>query len=397
MSLRTQILAATAFNLRSIPQRLGNSLVIVIGTAGVVAVLVSVLAMSSGFRRAIDADARADRAIVLSRSAESEASSSLSLENVALIQSASGIRKDAQGRPIASAEVVLVTPVSRKHNGADANVTLRGVGERYFRLRPEVRLIEGRMFASGVNEIIVGDLARKQFAGLELGDLVRLQDGDWTIVGVFTTPDSSRGSEVIADAQTVMAAHKLDAFNSMTVQLVTAGSIGMLRDALDLHPSLMIDVRSEPEYLASVSQSINRVLQTVAYAIGGIMAIGAIFAALNTMYAAIATRAVELATLRAIGFGSTPVLISLLLEALALALAGACIGIALAYLSFNGRAVSTLGGAVWDTQVVYSLTVTPSSVLIAVALACGIGVLGGLLPALRAVRAPVAEALRADA
>jgi putative ABC transport system permease protein len=223
---------------------------------------------------------------------------------------------------------------------------------------------------------------------------VRLHDGDWTVVGVFAGGDTVRESEVIADAQTVMSAYKLDTFNSASVLLAGDGSLAALKDALNLRPGLSVRVLSEPQYLAIVSRSINRLLQVVAFAIGGIMAIGALFGALNTMYSAVASRTSEIATLRALGFGSNTVLVSILIEALLLATLGACVGIAVAYLAFDGKAISTLGGSRWDSQVVYSLTITPMLVAIATALACGIGILGGLFPAVRAARASVAESLR---
>ena len=394
MRAAAQIAAVTAVSLRSIPQRLGDSLVIVIGIASVVAVLISVLAMSAGFQRTVLGDARADRVIILTQGADSESSSALSRENVAAIVAAPGIKQDAAGKPIVSAEVLLVAPVSRKSSGADAYITLRGVGEQHFRLRPELQLVSGRMFEPGLHELLVGAAAQAQFAGLETGNRVRLHDGDWTIVGAFAGGDSVRESEVLSDAQTVMSAYKLDTFNSVSARLAAAGSLATLEDALNLQPALSVKVLTEPQHVAIVSRSINRLLRVVAYAIGGIMAIGAVFGALNTMYSAVAARTSEIATLRALGFASSTVLVSILIEAMLLAVLGACIGIAVAYLAFDGNAISTLGGARWDAQVVYSLTITPALVATATTLACGIGLLGGLFPALRAVRTPVAESLR---
>jgi putative ABC transport system permease protein len=204
-----------------------------------------------------------------------------------------------------------------------------------------------------------------------------------------------RESEVLSDAQTVLSSYKLDTFSSVSVLLAGAGSLATFNDALTLQPGLSMQVLSEPQYLAMVSRSINRLLSVVAYAIGTIMAIGALFGALNTMYSAVASRTSEIATLRALGFGSNTVLAAILIEALLLAALGAGLGIAIAYLGFDGRAISTLGGSRWDSQVVYSLTITPALVLFATTVAGGIGLLGGLFPALRAVRASVTESLRA--
>jgi putative ABC transport system permease protein len=393
MSLLRQILAVAAMNLRSVPQRLGNSLVIVIGVAGVVAVLISVLAMSLGFGATVKGDASSDRAIVLGRGATTEYDSSLSRENVAAVMYSSGIRHDERDRPIVSAEVILVAPVARKKDLSDVNATLRGVGEQYFVMRPELKLVSGRMFRAGNQELLVGAAARGQFAGLEIGDQVRLQDGDWTVVGSFAGGNGSRESEVIADAQTVMSAYKLEAFNSVSVMLESDDSIANLKGALVQDSTLLVDVRTEPEYLATASSSVNRMLRIVACAIGSITALGALFGALNSMHSAVAARTVEIATLRAIGFGSTAVAAAVLIEALLLALIGAAAGIVIAYAAFNGITISTLGGALWDSQLVYSLSITPSLVMIAVLLACALGLLGGLFPAIRAARSNVAHAL----
>jgi putative ABC transport system permease protein len=393
MSVAKEILAVIATNLRSIPQRLGNSLVIVVGIAGVVAVLIPVLAMSVGFRATIKGDGRADRAIVLARDAESEGESSLPRDNVAGILNAAGIRHDAQNRPLASPEVILVAPVARKNDNSDVNITLRGVGEQYFAMRPELKLISGRMFHSGNQELVVGAAAVAQFAGLGVGGRIRLQDGDWTVVGVYTGGNGSRQSEVIADVQTVMSAYKLSAFNSMSIMLNSASSFTSLKDALTADPTLLVDVRTEPEYLASASGRMNRMLKLVAYAIGSIMALGALLAALNSMHYAVAARTVEIATLRAIGFASSAVAVAVLTEALLLALSGAVVGVAIAYGAFNGAVISTLGGAMWDSQLVYALNITPSLVVIAILLACVVGLAGGTIPAIRVARSNVADAL----
>jgi putative ABC transport system permease protein len=379
--------------LRHVPRRLGNSLVIVVGIAGVVAVLIPVLAMYMGFRATIKGDGRSDRAIVLSREATTEYESGLSRESVADIMNAPGARRDARGEPMVSAEVVLAAPVSRKRDHSDVSVTLRGVGPQYFAMRPELKLVAGRMFRPGTQQLLVGVAARSQFEGLEVGDRVRLQDGDWMVVGTFAGGNGARESELIADAQTVMSAYKLDSFNSVTVGLDSVGALATLSDALARDARLFIAVYSEPKYLANASGSVNRMLRLVAYGIGSIMALGALFAALNSMYSAVARRATEMATLRAIGFAGSAVAIAVLGEALFLALVGAAIGVGLSYAAFNGVTISTLGGALFDSQLVYSLSITPRLVASVIALACALGLAGGLPPAIRAARANVADAL----
>jgi putative ABC transport system permease protein len=384
-----QIPVLTAMSLRDIPRRLGNSLVIVVGIAGVVIVLIPVLAMYLGFRATLQGDGRADRAIVLSRDATSEDGSNLSRDAVADIVHAAGVRRDARGTPIASAEVVLAAPVSRLRDHSDVNVTLRGVGPQYFALRPELKLVAGRMLRTGTQELLVGAAAQSQFAGVQLGDRVRLPEGDWTVVGVFAGGKGGRESELVADAQTLMAAFRMDAFNSLVVALDSPQAITSLRDAVAQDERLTVTISSEPQYLATASDPVNHMLRLVTYAIGSIMALGAVFAALNSMYSSVVKRATEMATVRAIGFSGSAIAVAVLIEALLLALLGAAIGVAISYSAFNGVTISTLGGAVYDSQLVYSLIIAPRLVLGAVALACLLGLAGGLLPAIRAARANI--------
>lgn len=393
-SLR-QILAATGVSLRSIPARLGNSLVIVIGIAAVVAVLISVLAMTAGFNDTVTGGARADRVLMMSRNAGEESASSLSRQDIATLGALDGLLRNPTGEAALSAEVVLVAPVSRKNNGADAYITLRGIGPRAPQVRPEIELLQGRMFEPGLNEMIVGRAAHSQFADLGVGSRIRLNSNDWTIVGIFAGGDTVRESEALADAQSVMASYRLDAFNSATALLAADDALARLRGALAAYPRLEIKIMTEPEYLAMVSGSMQRLLRSIALTIGGLMAFGAVFGALNTMYSSVAARSREIATFRALGFGADAIVISILTEALSLALVGAAIGTVIAYAAFDGESISTLGGSRWDSQLVYSLTITPSLAMLATALACGIGLIGGLIPAVRAIRTPVAQALQA--
>jgi putative ABC transport system permease protein len=393
MNIIRQIFAITATNVRNIPLRLGSSLVVVIGIAGVVGVLIPVLAMSMGFRATIQGDGRSDRAIVLTRVATEEDISSLSREDFARIMNAPEVRRDARDRPIASGEVVLQAPVARKRDHSDVNVTLRGVGEQYFALRPELKLVAGRLYQSGKQELVVGAAALAQFEGLAIGDSIRLQDGDWTVVGTYAGSRGSRDSELITDAQTAMSAYKLNTFNSVTVALRNAASFASFRDGVLRDTKRAADAHAEPEYLASASSSVSRMMHIVAYSIGTIMALGALFSALNSMYSAVAARAAEMATLRAIGFAASAVAAAVLIEALLLALLGAIIGTAIAYAVFDGATMSTLGGALYGSQLVFSLSITPTLVLGVALLACTLGLAGGLIPAVRAARSSIAAAL----
>jgi len=393
MSLLKQILAVTAMNLRNVPLRLGNSLVIIIGIAGAVGVFVPIVAMSLSFRATIEGDGNDARAIVLTQRSTTEADSALTRAEVSTISDYPQVSRDSRGRAVTSGEVVLVAPVSRKRDHSDVNVTVRGVGEQYFAMRPELTIRSGRMFETGKQELLVGAGAVSQFDGLDLGENLRLQDGDWKVVGIFSGGNGARESEVVADALTVMSAYKLDAYNSLSVALRSPRELAAFKDAVGASSKSLLRARSEPEYLAIASEQVNRVLRLVGYVIGSIMALGALFSALNSMYSAVSSRSVEMATLRALGFSSLAVAAGVLLEALLLALVGAGAGAAFAYALFNGATISTLGGAVWDSQLVYSLAISPALVLQVVLLACALGLAGGLLPAIRAARANIADVL----
>jgi putative ABC transport system permease protein len=393
MNFFTQILAITAMNLRNVPLRLGNSLVIVIGIAGAVGVFIPIVAMSMSFRATIRGDGNDSRAIVLTQRATTEAESSITRDEVAMIMDYPQVSRDSRGKAVASGEVVLVAPVSRKRDHSDVNVTLRGVGEQYFAMRPELKLRSGRMFETGKQELVVGAGAASQFDGLDIGENLRLQEGDWKVVGTFAGGNGARESEVVADALTVMSAYKLNSFNSLSVTLRSPREFAAFKDSVGANSKSLLLARSEPEYLETASESVNRILRLVGYSIGSIMALGALFSALNSMYSAVAARSVEMATLRALGFSPLAVAAGVLLEALVLALFGAAIGAAIAHALFNGATISTLGGAVWDSQLVYSLSITPALAMGAVLLACALGLAGGLLPAIRAARANIAEVL----
>jgi putative ABC transport system permease protein len=393
MSMFRQIGAVTLMNLRSVPQRLGTSLVIVVGIAGVVAVLISVLAMATGFQQTLAGTGRQDRAIVLRGGSNAELASSLARDTTLTILDAPGIKKDENGRPIGSAEAVVIVELPKKSSNTGANVTLRGVGPENLLLRPEIKLVEGRMFRPALHELIAGRSAQLQFQGLDLGDHLNIRDTDWTVVGIFESHGDSHESELMADADTVLSAYRRNLYQSVTVMLDSADSFSGFKDALTSNPALSVEVKREPDYYAAQSRQLSTVLTFVANFVGGIMAVGAIFGALNTMYSAVSARMVEIATLRAIGFGALPVVISVFAEAVMLAFAGGVIGAFLAWIFFNGNSVSTLGGNF--TQIVFPLKVSSGLLVLGVVWAVAIGVIGGLFPAIRAARLPIATALRA--
>jgi putative ABC transport system permease protein len=393
MNMLRQIRAVTWMNLSSIPQRFGTSSVIIVGIAGVVAVLISVLAMATGFQRTIVATGRDDRAIVLRGGSDSELASTLSREATLTIMDAPGIRKDAAGKALASAEAVVIVDMPKKSNDSGANVTIRGIGAAGLTLRPEIHLVAGRMFQRGLRELIVGSGAQAQFKGLDVGSHLALRGSDWTIVGAFASNGDSHESELLADGETVLSAYRRNLYQSVVVLLESKDSFAAFKSSLTTNPQLSVDVMREHDYYAHQSQRMSTVLSFIAYVVGGIMAVGALFGALNTMYSAVSVRSREIATLRAIGFGASAVVLSVLIEAMLLSVIGALIGAGLAWIFFNGNVVSTLGSNF--TQVVFRLAVSPALVVLGIVWACVIGLIGGLFPAIRAARLPVATALRA--
>lgn len=395
MSALKEVAAVTAMNLRSIPGRYSTSLVIVIGIAAVVAVLISVLAMARSFVETATRAGRDERAIVLGRGATAESQGGFSRDNAVTILNAPGIRKTADGKPVASAEHLAFVLVPDKRTGRDSFVMVRGVGPEAFTLRPEMKVIAGRMFKSGLNELIVGRSAQTRLDGLNVGSHVSLPQGDWTIVGVFESGGDAHESELLTDANTLIAAMRRgEFFSSTTVWLQDNRSFDTFKDSVTTNPTLSVDVKREKTYFEDTSKPIGKLLTVIAYVIGGFMALGAMFGALNTMYSAISARSLEIATLRAIGFGAGPVVVSVFVEALLLAMAGALLGAGIAWFFFNGNAVSTTTGSS-PSQMTFSLDVTPSLVALGMSCALVIGFLGGLFPALRAARRPVALALRA--
>lgn len=389
-----QIVAVTSMNLRSLPQRIGTAWVIVIGIAVTVAVMVSVLAMAAGFQHTLKGTARADRAIVLRAGSQAELESTIDRENAQTIMDAPGVKKDEAGRPIASADAVVIVALPQKKDGADANVTLRGVGANAMKLRPEMHLIAGRMFRPAVRELIVGKSAAAQFKGLELGSRIAFRDSEWTVVGIYESGGDAHESELQGDVETVLSAYRRNGFQSVTVMLDSADAFDRFKGALTTDPTLKVGVQREADYYAAQSRNLSKLLNLLAYFVGGIMALGACFGALNTMYTAVSTRTREIATLRAIGFGGMPIVISVLVESLLLAILGSVIGSCAAWLCFNGNTLNTLGAGF--SQVVFHLTVTASLIVSGIFVACTIGMLGGLLPAIRAARLPIATALRSS-
>lgn len=382
-----QVFAVTALNLRSLGGRLGSSLVIVIGIAGVVGVLTALLAMSKGFESTLGNTGRDDRALVLRGGSSAELNSGLSSDNVQAIKDTRG----ESGTLTSSAEMIVITEFASKARGGSFNVTLRAVEQSGFEIRPEFRIVDGRKFEPGLQEVIVGKDALASFEGVSIGSNMRFRGGDWKVVGVFETGDS-HDSELWADLATAQTAFGRNGTSSVLVQLESADGFDAFAAALKEDPRVNVDVKRERDYYSGQSGQFKRLIGILAGVVGVIMGLGALFAALNTMYAAVSTRTTEIATLRAIGFGSMAVVVSVVAEAVALALLGGVIGAAVSWLLFNGYTASTLGQGF--TQVAFEFQVTPDLMLLGLIMALALGFLGGLLPAIRAARLPVTVALR---
>jgi putative ABC transport system permease protein len=379
-------------NLRSVPQRIGSSSVIVVGIAGVVAVILSVFGLTRSLSDAVLATGRPDRAIVLRAGATGEFSSTLLVDAVATIKDAPGIARADDGTAAATADFVAAVNLLRKEDGARAGLAVRGVDAAIMAVRPEIKIVDGRLFRPGLRELIVGRSALEEFRNVAIGDEVTLRDGRWTVVGVFESGRDANESSLMTDSATLLSAYQRTAVNSVTVRLTSESAFEEFKAALTTNPTLSVSVERETEFYRRASQDANEIFGLVGMAVAVFMGLGAIFAALNTMYSAVSVRTREIATLRAIGFGAGGVIASVLAEALLLSLIGAAVGAAISWLLFNGNTV-TIGDSIGS--IVFKMQVTPALLVTGVLLACAVGFIGGLLPAVRAARLPVATALRA--
>lgn len=389
----SQVASVTLFNLRTLPERKGAALATVIGIAGVVAVFVGVFSIAEGFRQAMTASGADDIAVVMRDGSDSEMTSNLAHAECRIVADAPGIARNGAG-PLAAAEMFMIIDVPKRTTGTDANVPLRGISPASFDMRGNVKMVEGRPLTPGRNELNVGVGAAREFAGLDLGKTLHFGQTDWTIVGIFTAGGGAAESEIWADAAVLQPAyHRDDDFQSVSVRLASPGAFGQFAAALKADPRLDVKVSRQTDFYADQSTQVTTFIKTIGVLIAGLMALGALFGALNTMYSAVAARTREIATLRALGFGAGPVIVSVMCESLVLALAGGALGAGAAYWIFNGFTAATIN---WQTfsQVAFAFTVTPAIIADAVALSAVIGVAGGLLPAIRAARLPIAAALR---
>ena len=388
-----QIAAVTGVTIRSIPQRLGSSIVAIIGISGVIIVFTAVLSIAEGFRAAMRGTGDPQTVIVLRAGSDTEMTSGLSGETARLITEVPGIEHGSDGVH-ASRELFVIIAVPLKRSGTDANVPLRGLTPAALTVRPQLRIVEGRMFTPGTNEIVVGRAASRQFANLVVGSAVRSGKTSWNVVGIFDAQGSVAESELWCDASVLQGAYQRgNSFQSVYLRLDSVDAFQSVKDALTTDPRLNVTVIREPDYYAQQSQVLQAVIRYVGFSIAALMGLGAIFVAVNTMYSAVANRTREIATLRALGFGSFPVVMSVMAEAGLLALIGGLIGGGLAWLAFDGYQTATMN---WQSfsQVAFAFAVTPALLLQGLVYAVGIGLLAALLPAFRAARLPVVTALR---
>jgi putative ABC transport system permease protein len=387
-----QVAVVTLMNLKSVPQRLALALSTIIAVALVVIVLLAFLAMANGFQSTLANSGSPDVAVILRAGSQSEVNSVISSDQVSLIREGPGIAKNRAGKPLTSAELYLVVDGVKRASNTKANLPLRGIGQEGAAVRRGIHLVAGQMFATGTNEIVVGRALQREFAGFELGQTVTFGTSRWKIVGVFEAGGSVFESEIWADLFVVQSLFRRDnVFQTVRVRLDGPNALAELKHYFDGDPRLDLDIKSETEYFADQASRTSDLIQKLGWPLAIAMAFGALAGALNTMYSSVAARAVEIATLRAIGFGGLPAFIGTLAESLVLASVGGVVGAVSTFLVFDGLSASTLGASF--TQVVFSFRLTPALVAQGLILALGVGLVGGFFPALRASRLPIVAGL----
>ena len=390
-----QTIAVMLLNLRTAPARLGSSAVAIIGIAGVVVIFVSVLSISEGFYAAMTGAGSAGRALILRGGSDTEMTSGLAGTQTRVIKEAPGIRREG-AIPVASSEVYVVIDVPKRATpDSGANVPMRGIESNALQTRTEVSIVEGRMLRFGTNEVIAGRAASKQFINLNVGDTIVSGVNRWPVVGLFEADGGVAETEIWCDAHILQGVYGNQGnFNSVLATLDTPETFKELHDWLMTNPQTDgLTVMRESEYYATRSEMMTRLINTLGFGIASLMGIGAIFGAILTMYTAVASRTREIATLRALGFNTTSVVVSVLSESLLLGAIGGIIGASAAYLAFNGLETSTMNFQTFS-QVAFAFRVTPRLLVTGLVYALSIGLIGGMLPAIRAARLPISSALR---
>ncbi|MBX9591996.1 MAG: ABC transporter permease [Hyphomonadaceae bacterium] len=391
-SFLLQVAAVTVINIKSIPQRFWLSLSTVVAVALVVMVLLSFLAMANGFQRTLTSSGADDVAIVLRGGSQAEINSTVARDQVRLIEEAPGIARSPEGKPLVSAELYLIVDGLKRTTQTKANLPLRGIGQEGAAVRKGIRIVEGRMFQSGANEIVVGKALLREFQGFEIGKTVSFATSRWTVVGAFEAEGSVFESEIWADLPVVQSLfNRTNIVQTVRARLQSPAALDALKRYVDEDPRLKLDVKSEAAYFADQASQTSDLIHKLGWPLAIAMALGALAGALNTMYSSVAARAVEIATLRAIGFGGFPAFVGTLAESLLLAVLGGIIGVTATYLIFDGFSTATLGASF--TQVVFSFKLSPALIAQGVILALAVGLAGGLFPAIRAARMPIVAGL----
>ena len=392
MNTLNQVVAITLMNLRNLPGRKGSSLVIVVGIAGVVTVLIAILSMAQGFEATLRGAGKTDRAIVMRAGSDSEMGSSVAIEAARLIEALPGLAR-IEGNALAAGETYVIADIKKRANNSDANMPMRGVEPVSFRVRDEVKIVAGRNFEFGKFELIAGVKAANQFQGIDLDSQLEIRGAKWQVVGLFESGGSIHESEVWVD-HAVLAAelNRGWGYSSMIVRLESPLDLEVFGKAMADDPQLETKAVTESSYYSEQSTGVTALITNFGYSVALIMAVGAIFGALNTMYSAVSTRSVEIATLRALGFSPMPVVMSVLVESTILALIGGLLGSALAYTFFNGYTASTMGSTF--SQVSFDFAVTAELILQGIGWSCVLGLVGGLFPSITAARLPITVALR---
>jgi putative ABC transport system permease protein len=388
-----QIAALTSFNLRTLSQRLGSLASMVFGIAGVVGVFIGVFSIAEGFRRTMTISGKSDTALVMRSGSDTEMSSIMNRDEARVIADVEGVAR-TNGVALASSELFVIINLPKRSTNTDANVPLRGVEPPAFDVRGDVEIVEGRAFEWGKTEVIAGRGASAEFKGLEIGSSIPVGREKWQVVGIFTAKGGIAESEIWTDAGVLAPAYRRgNTLQAVYARLESPDRFQEFKDRLTADPRLNVKVERQTDYYAEQSTAITRLITTVGFPIAALMGIGAIFGALNTMYSAVSSRTREIATLRALGFGSGPIITSVLLEALLLAMVGGLIGAGLAYVAFDGFRAATMN---WQSfsQVTFAFEVTPILLGRGIFYAVAIGLIGGLLPAIRAARLPISAALR---
>jgi putative ABC transport system permease protein len=381
------------YNIRSVKARWTSTIVAVLGIAGTVGVFVAMLSLARGFRATLVASGSEDNALIVRAGATSEMTSGVPLDSVKIIQDAPGIARGTEG-PLVTPEAVMMAPIPLVSTGTDANVELRGVSPNVLEIRKQVKIVEGRMFEGGLSEIVVGKNATNTYSGLKLGNTITLGSVRWNVVGIFDAGGSAFDSEVWGDAHLLDGAYNRPdtSFQSVTVHMNSPGDLGQLKDSVTADPRLNVDVIREIDYYAKQSTNMTTLITRLGGFVAMIMAIGAVFGALNTMYSAVADRGREIATMRALGFGGPSVVFSFLIEALLISFVGGVLG-CLAVIRLNGLTTSTINFQTFS-NLAFAFKITPDLMVMGVVFALAMGVIGGIFPAIRAARLPVATALR---